>query len=297
MTHVSVIICTRNRADSLAETLASVAKCELPAGCVGELLVVDNGSTDSTQRVIADAPCGVLRLRSVIEARTGLSNARNRGMQETDGDIIVFADDDVRVSANYLVDLCDPILRGDADAMQGMIVPAPSLRRPWLTGIYADALAIVEPGCRGRPQTLTGASIAFSRAVLEKVPRFEPELGSGALGFCEDTLFGIMLCRAGFRIEYAHKAVVEHHFDPVRLERESFLKWAERCGKSTATMDVKWLERRPRLPLLRARWTALKCAIRRRLTADEGPVPPEWYLWYRWQIAYASTCAELLRSR
>lgn len=297
MTSVSVIICTRNRAESLAATLESVSRCELPAGWRGELLVVDNGSSDQTQSVIRSAPRGVLGLRTLVEERRGVANARNRGLAETSGDVIAFTDDDVRVNAGWVIALCAPIQQGDADAVQGMIVPAPHLQRPWIKGIYADALAVIEPGRAGRPEALTSANIAFKRAVLERVPGFEPELGPGALGFGEDTLFGVLLGRAGYRLAYAHDAVVEHHFDPSRLERAGFLEWAEKGGRSSAVMDVKWLKRRPKWPGLRARWIGAKCAIRRAITADSGPMPPEWFLWYRWQIAYASACAELLRSK
>jgi glucosyl-dolichyl phosphate glucuronosyltransferase len=297
VTTVSVIICTRNRADSLAETLESVSRCELPAGWTGELLVVDNGSTDHTQRIVQAAPRGVLGLRTVIEPRRGAANARNRGIAETTGRIIAFTDDDVRVNASWLLALCAPIAQDDADAVQGMIVPAPHLRRPWIAGIYADALAVIEPGRAGEPQSLTSANIAFTRRVLERVPGFQPELGPGALGFGEDTLFGVLLSRAGYRLRYAHDAVVEHHFDASRLERAGFLEWAEKGGRSSAMMDVKWLGRPPKCPRLRARWVTIKCALRRTFTTDAGPVPPEWLLWYRWQIAYASACAEFLRSR
>jgi glycosyltransferase involved in cell wall biosynthesis len=50
-TVVSIIICTRNRADSLRETLASIGRCDVPADLPAELLVIDNGSTDHAREV------------------------------------------------------------------------------------------------------------------------------------------------------------------------------------------------------------------------------------------------------
>ena len=40
---VSIIICTRDRADSLKLTLESISRTEVPAGWEVELLIVDNG--------------------------------------------------------------------------------------------------------------------------------------------------------------------------------------------------------------------------------------------------------------
>lgn len=295
---VSVIICTRNRAESLASTLASVACCTLPSGWIGELLVVDNGSTDDTRYVVDSAPRGPLGLRRVVEPAVGLSHARNRGLREASGDIIMFTDDDVRVAPSWVSAMCMPMVQGEADAVQGMVLPAPELRRPWLKGIYADAMAIVEPGRAGSPQSLVGANMAFRRSVLKAVPCFETELGAGAAGFGEDTLFGIMIHRAGYRMVYAHDAVVEHHFEPGRLAATSFLQWAARASRASALMDVKWLNRGlRRRPRVRVLWIRAKCALRSVPGRGNGPVPPEWYLWYQWHINYAMACAEITESR
>ncbi len=55
MNRASVIVCTRDRAASLQETLKSLAKVAIPAGVECELLIVDNGSRDDTARVAREA--------------------------------------------------------------------------------------------------------------------------------------------------------------------------------------------------------------------------------------------------
>jgi glycosyltransferase involved in cell wall biosynthesis len=54
MSGVSIIICTRDRAESLRETLASIGRCAVPDLAV-ELVVVDNGSTDGTAAIVRAA--------------------------------------------------------------------------------------------------------------------------------------------------------------------------------------------------------------------------------------------------
>jgi glycosyltransferase involved in cell wall biosynthesis len=73
---VSLIICTRNRAESLAKTLEAVRHQQLPDGRTWELLVVDNGSTDDTRSVLETAAARHPALRHVLEPRAGLSAAR-----------------------------------------------------------------------------------------------------------------------------------------------------------------------------------------------------------------------------
>ena len=52
MSGISIIICTRNRVDSLRQTLAHLSRCQVPEDCTVELLVVDNGSSDGTRRLV-----------------------------------------------------------------------------------------------------------------------------------------------------------------------------------------------------------------------------------------------------
>ncbi|MEU6700345.1 glycosyltransferase family A protein, partial [Pseudonocardia sp. NPDC046786] len=81
---VTVVIATRNRADSLARCLAAVLDSDHPALSV---IVVDNDPDDEcTERVVAAA--GSPRVRYVREPRRGASVGRNRGLAEARTDIV-----------------------------------------------------------------------------------------------------------------------------------------------------------------------------------------------------------------
>ena len=107
---VTVIICTRNRADQLRRTLETAAAMESPKDASWELLVVDNGSTDHTPEVV-ESFAEQLPIRRVSEPKAGLSNARNRGVAEARGDYICWTDDDVLIDSHWLAAYAEAFVR------------------------------------------------------------------------------------------------------------------------------------------------------------------------------------------
>jgi glycosyltransferase involved in cell wall biosynthesis len=107
---VSVIIPAFNE----QEGIVSVLK-DIPKGLVTEVLVVDNGSTDRTAQLAAQAGARVVR-----EARRGYGSACLAGIAAADGpDILVFLDGDHSDHPDEMPLLLDPILRGEADLVIG----------------------------------------------------------------------------------------------------------------------------------------------------------------------------------
>lgn len=92
---------------------------------------------------------------------------------------------------------------------------------------------------------MVGASMAFGRHVLEKVPDFDVRLGPGpqALGFGDDTLLSHQLLASGFRLVGVNDAMAEHHCDGSRLHNDTIFDIARKMGRSDAYMDARW--RRP----------------------------------------------------
>jgi glycosyltransferase involved in cell wall biosynthesis len=76
-----------------------------PDSVAAELLIVDNGSTDDTARVLARAATGAKRfpIRVLKEERQGKSNALNRGLSAAAGKILLVVDDDVVVHPEWLI--------------------------------------------------------------------------------------------------------------------------------------------------------------------------------------------------
>src|ERR1044071_912653 len=99
---ITVVISTYNRSEMLGAAIESALGQE-SAGVRYEVIVVDNNSTDGTREVIEGyIKRGHENLRYVFEGRQGVSYARNTGIAEARAGIIAFADDDVRVSKDWV---------------------------------------------------------------------------------------------------------------------------------------------------------------------------------------------------
>jgi glycosyltransferase involved in cell wall biosynthesis len=119
---VSVVICTHNRGESLKRTLDSFLGQENLSNILYELILVDNNSNDHTRELIgAYVAKHVDVMRYFFEKNQGISFARNRGISESKGDVVVFTDDDVVIDKNWLCNILNVFQDPDVDAVQGRI--------------------------------------------------------------------------------------------------------------------------------------------------------------------------------
>jgi glycosyltransferase involved in cell wall biosynthesis len=280
---VSVILCTYNRGESLAIALNSVAASKVPDSVSWEVLVVDNNSSDRT-RVVIEECCKKHpgRFRYLFERRQGKSYALNTGVQEADGDVLAFMDDDVTVDSNWLQNLTASLQSEGWAGAGGRILPEKELSVPrWLAlhGQYymGGILALFDQG--DKPGKLNcapyGTNMAFRRVMFEKYGGFRTDMGPrpGSQIRNEDTEFGRRLMGAGEQIRYEPAAMVYHRIAESRLRKEYLLACRFDCGRSLVR-EVGWGADvlgipRPYLRLLKA-------------TLDLGELTLRWILaWNR----------------
>lgn len=260
---ISVVICTRNRAERLGRAIdlvrASMDEAK-SAGLACELVVVDNGSTDST----ADSVLGVIsvdqRVQYVREDRPSIGFARLKGINSARGEVIVFTDDDVEVPPNWIARLTAAIREGRADAVVGGITIAEDLCRPWLTPSLAGTYFVHQPIPPVDSPGLIGANMSFRRDVGLRFG-FDPALGVPRYPTGEDNLFYAQVKEAGLRIRGVPDAQVVHHFDPARLSLDQMERKAEGCGRSDAYFAYHWLHVSYRWEFLRFLWHRVLLSI------------------------------------
>jgi glycosyltransferase involved in cell wall biosynthesis len=237
---VSILICTRDRAGALRDTLSSLARVSIPSGWKVELIVVDNGSRDGTREVARGArfPFGAARVE--CEPVAGVASARNRCLDEANGEVLLWTDDDVRLPRDWIERMVAPIQEGLMDAVAGGVRLGFGRNRDWMGPCLRSWLASTESLTEGRPGRMIGANMAFHRRVLESNVRFDPALGPGALGMGEETLFSYQIESKGFIIGSAFDVVVEHAFDCARLCPAGMALLARSMGRSEAYIDHHW---------------------------------------------------------
>lgn len=290
MTTASIVLSTRNRAPFLAETLKHIARLRVPNGWEVELLVTDNGSTDETSAVIDAAPVRNFPKRRLTEQRVGQSNARNRGVSESTSEYIIFTDDDVVPHELWLTNMLTGMVERGLDVATGRFMPAPDRLRPWQDHMHRAWLASSDdtPQKEGVPVVI-GGNMGVHRRVFDRIAGFDPELGPGALGFAEDTLFGWQAERAGLKIGYLADAFIEHHFDTSRLQRSYWLNDARKRGRSAAYVDHHW--RHLSLPFRALRFIDHVARLMiRRLAQPPPPLQaegcPSWEISYIYRVEY-----------
>jgi len=244
---ISVIVCTYNRSALLEGSIRSIIGQDFPGGGF-ELVVVDNNSTDGTRAVVeglaSSSPVGI---KYVFEGRQGLSNARNTGVRNAEGDVVVFTDDDIEADAGWLREYDAAFNDPEVYCAGGPLRPVwPGERPEWLTDQFLPFLAVSEfPEARRNRNEFTGeddhpwgANMAFRRTVFEELGGFPEELGrKGSLLLSnEEILLCRMLRRQGRRIVLVPGAVVHHKISKSRLNKRWFRRRFYWQGRSDAVL-------------------------------------------------------------
>jgi GT2 family glycosyltransferase len=101
---LSVILPTCNRANILKKTLQAYQR-QLGQERIAEILVVDDGSTDQTVNVVHDsARSSSTPIRYLGQENKGLAAARNHGIREAQGQIVLLGDDDIIPSPHMVAE-------------------------------------------------------------------------------------------------------------------------------------------------------------------------------------------------
>lgn len=207
---ISVIVCSRNRADQLARCLHAFGQADAPPGA-WELLVVDNGSTDHTREIVAQrSRAERLPARYLREDEPGLSRARNRGLAAAAGDLVAFTDDDCLVSPTWLPAIVRAFASdGNLMVLGGRVDLADPGDAPVGIRPFPDELHISE--MHHITERLIGCNMAFRSDVFRRIGLFDPKLGAGTrIGSSEDLDMFYRARKAGMTLRYEPQVRVRH---------------------------------------------------------------------------------------
>jgi len=212
----SIIVPVRNHVELTHQTLEWIEP--MLAGNPGtELVLVDDGSTEETARLLADFRG---QLRTVRNASPGgFAAACNLGAAEARGDILVFLNNDMAPVEGWLDALLDYLTEhGEVAAVgcklldsqgriqhAGVVLCGDGLPRHAYRGFARDHPAVEQSRA---VKAVTGACLAIRRPSFEEVGGFDQAFLNGF----EDIDLCLRLGERGYGVHYCHKSEL-HHFE------------------------------------------------------------------------------------
>jgi len=264
-TDISIIVCTQNRAGMLRGALASLYDLATD-GFNYEIVVIDNGSIDDTQKAIAAAAAESKRpLRGLYESEKGIVPARNSGIRAAAGRWIAFFDDDQLADSNWLAELYRGAAEKGCRVVGGSVhlaFPAGCSRQldPTVRMLLGEAKLDDRPRPYGGRLTPGCGNLMVERSVFDEVGVFQRTVS----GRGEDTDLFSRIEQAGIAAWYIPTAIVHHLTPPERLEEAYLLSLARRMGVGIAQRQAETCGR--------AKFAALWVAKAARAAAVQMPL-------------------------
>lgn len=227
---VSVIVCTYERAELLGRCLEAANRQSLKRANY-EILVVENSKSEeiyeAKKKLFAES-CD----RFIRSSPPGLSRARNLGMHEARGKIVVYLDDDAIPEKKWLQSIVSAFdLEPNIVCVGGKVAPLYEAEPPhWLTQELLNYLSVVDYGDQSMvlptDKWIVGANMAFNRQYIVDFGGFPEHLGrvgntTSLLSNDETPIFD-QIRADGLKVIYSGQAKVRHLVPKERMDKEWF---------------------------------------------------------------------------
>lgn len=200
---LSILIAAYNEAKVIRSTLRSLMDTDYPGRI--EVIVVDDGSSDSTREEVQKSVFVDQRIRLISQSNRGKAEALRTALQNAKNDIVVMLDADTHFQRDTLIQLIQPLQDERVGAVSGhakvgnlrtFIAKCQSLE--YICGFNLDRRAYHEWNCI---TVVPGAISAFRRQAIEEAG------GISSDTLAEDTDLTLSLHETGYRIAYVPEAI------------------------------------------------------------------------------------------
>jgi glycosyltransferase involved in cell wall biosynthesis len=256
LTKVDILIATYRRPAMLRDSVLSLLGMKIPSDVSLRVLIIDNDPERSASHLmqeLAERCANRFALRYISEPQVGLSYARNRGIDEAQGDVIALLDDDIYASEDWLTVMLECLWRNNADAVGGRMVSHWE-SQPDATVIACESSLVAQDlgdrdyALRGR-MAPSGGNCLFRRQVFDAGLRFSTELGriGETLLSGEDTELFTRLQMQGRVVWYSARGVLHHRIGGERLTQDYLTRRSFWFGYSYAIIDRRVRGRRAQI--------------------------------------------------
>jgi glycosyltransferase involved in cell wall biosynthesis len=230
--HISVCVCTFKRAGMLTDLLKALEPQRTDGLFTYDVVIADNDRDRSGEPVAqAFRAASALGVTYCIEPEPNIARARNKAVDNARGDLIAFIDDDEFPVSDWLLSLLQTLLKYDADAVLGPVVPHFELEPPeWLKrGRFFDRRRH-RTGHPIRWQEARSGNVLFKKGILGKIdsPLFRPQWATAG----EDVDFFRRLAQQGCSFVWCDEAVAYEWVPASRCTRRYLLRRAALRGSN-----------------------------------------------------------------
>jgi len=201
-------------------------------------VVVDDGSTDGTRELLGRAAGEMPNLKTLSRAPGGPAKARNAGIREAKGPLVLFTGDDCIPSATLLDEHLRSHARDRGIAVLGRIEWHPDLEVTPFMEYVGRTFQFTYPLIEKRPHSVPfgffyTSNISLPKEALLAAGLFDEEFAEAV---CEDAELGYRLSRNGIRIVYNRRALT-YHCHAVTIE--GYIQRQIRQGRAAALLHRK----------------------------------------------------------
>lgn len=165
---VSIIVPAYNEEDFIAGCIESIQSQDYDSSLM-EIIVADNGSTDSTLEIVND-----LGIRSYVIPNVKVGDVRNFGVNQSSGEIVAFVDSDCLAPPNWLSSGVSELASNpNVGAVGGTYVAhdcATWMEKAWASGVSAE---------KRETNSLAGGSFIITRKLFLELGGFDGSLSAG----------------------------------------------------------------------------------------------------------------------
>ena len=228
--HICVCICTYKRPELLNLLLSKLETQETDGLFDFSIVIVDNDRLESARQTVESrARAAKILIRYYVEPEQNIAMARNRAIENSEGDFVAFIDDDEFPEAQWLVTLYKTIHQYGSDGILSPVLPDFEEQPPqWvLKGHFFDRPTHPTGYVLEWKNTRTGNALLKRDLFKEGTKWFDPSFGSGG----EDRDFFRRKIEQGHVFVWCNEAPVFETVPPKRWERTVLLKRALLRGK------------------------------------------------------------------
>lgn len=230
--HIAVCICTYKRPEMLKRLLLNVGEQRTDLAFTYSIVVADNDEGRSGEQTVEEARALLpVPVKYCSEPHRGIARARNKVIENSEGDYVALIDDDELPEPDWLLNLLRAYCRYN---VAGVLGPVKRFLEPeapqWLRRSSLYDRPVKPTGLEVKWREARTGNVLLNRAIFAGDPApFRPEFRAG-----EDQDYFQRKIQQGYRFVWSSDAVVSEVLPPARWSRKYYIRKALMQGANAA---------------------------------------------------------------